>query len=237
MRSLFPYPDIFIEQFEKRFGMSISNEFVGCADSQLTNSFERAAGLKVNRLIVLGWAHETTFFYTKEPISRLASLLWVNNQTSDVVICWKTHSGQLIEPGDKSVDCMDIVFWLEEMKPLLYHTQLYPLKELPFNLGETTFKLDVKRLNPACVIIMTVRENKMGTAEHLSVGIDKFIADFNAISVEKDRENGLVHSWNRTVRGNALIYEIDTGTGGMAFIKKMLLFLSRLDSFERIEIE
>jgi hypothetical protein len=237
MRSLFPYPDVYIEQFEKRHAMTISKEFVSCADEQLTNSFEHSSGMRVNRLIEVGWAHETAFFYIKGPVSRLASLLWVNNQTSEIYICWKTYSGTVIEPGDRKMDCSDLVFWFEKMDPLLYHRQLFPSYVLPFKLDGLSYELDIKRLNISCMVIMTTIQNDKEKTAHLSAQIDEFIDSFNAASVKKDRKNGVVHSWKSEVRADQLIYEIDMGSAGSGFLKKILLFLSGLGAFKKIEIE
>lgn len=66
--------------------------------------------------------------------------------------------------------------------------------------------------------------------------IDKMMDEFNNASLKKDRKDGIVHNWKRRVEDNNLLYDIDTGSAGMVFLKKLLQHLSKLNCFYKVEV-
>jgi hypothetical protein len=72
--------------------------------------------------------------------------------------------------------------------------------------------------------------------ELVSKQIDDFIADFNHKSEKKDRKDGVVHNWKREFINDKLVYELDLGSTGVSFIKKLLTFLNKLNTFETVEL-
>lgn len=236
MSTLFVYPEITVEQFKRRYGKDISVQFVVCADSQLTNLFELRTGLKINKQISIAWIWEEAFYYTKNEISKLPFQIFINNNWNPVTILWRSKSGRIYDMGDTDIDCDDIEFWFEGLEPVLYHKQLYPKDELPFKLKDLSFELVVTRLNLDCTIEMHLPEEQVAKAPEVIREIDAFIEDFNNKSEKQDRKYGVIHNWRRQVVEQRIVYEIDLGSAGPLFFKKLLPFLSKLKSFSKVEI-
>lgn len=237
IRSLFTFPEITIESFNKKHNIPISLEFINCADRQLSPFFEKTTGLKFNKHIGLSIGEENHFLYTSGIISKLSMVLYINhNWNYDIYMTWKSKSGHIYKPGDADIDCNDIEFGLEGLDPVLYHKQMYPKAELPFKLKNLSYKLVINRLNMDCTMEMILKKEIITNAEGLIKKVDDFINRFNEESVKKNREEGVIHNWNHRIEGDKLIYNIDTGFAGLALTKKLLPFLSMLNSFEIVEI-
>jgi hypothetical protein len=237
MRSLFPYPDLYIEQFRKRHHINISKEFVSCANFQLTNSFEDYTGLKITKFVVFGWAPEYRFFYSKGKISRFDSEIWISNYNNPVVIAWTSNSGRIYEPDDTDIDCKDIRFWCEGLNPLLYHQQMFPKVSLPFKLKNLNYELKINRLNVNWTVSMKLKKEEVNNTLIRTYEVDKFIDDFNTRAERNDRKDGVVHSWKSVIEDDELVYEIDSGSGGVIFLREFLQFLSKRNCFEKVQVD
>ncbi|SJZ61186.1 hypothetical protein [Sediminibacterium ginsengisoli] len=238
--TLFSYPDIYIEQCEKRYGLKFSQKFVDCANSQLTSLFENRVGFKVNKKVLIGWAGASTqefFLRTKDSITEFSSEIWINNYNFPVTISWKSKSGRVYKTDDSDVDCSDIEFWFEGLDPLAYHKQMYPNIGQPFKIKDLTYELIVERLNIDCSIQLELREGVAVDTPSVFQQIDDFIGDFNERSEKKDREYGVVHNWRFSHEGDRITYDIDLGSAGMGFLKKLLEFFSKLDLFSIVKVE
>jgi hypothetical protein len=236
MSSLLFNIEIYIQGFENTHHLKISKEFAACMDKQLTAFFERQSGLKINKLICIGWAWEVVFFYSSGEVSRFASKIWVNHGQNAVTVAWKANSGKIYKIDDTDIDCGDIEFWFEDFDAVLYNKQFYPTFDLPFKLKNLSYELVVTRLNMDATIEMKVKKDETGNMPVIIEKIDAFIENFNIKSENKDRKYGVVHNWKRQFNDDNLIYEIDTGFTGAYFTKKILHFLSGINAFERVEV-
>ena len=235
--TLLTFPDTVIEIFNRKDALPISMQFLECADKQLSPFFEKSVGLKINKHISLTIADDRRYEYKHDMVSRLAMVLYINhNWNYDIYMVWKSKSGRIYKPGDTDIDCNDVEFSLEGLDPVLYHKQMYPKAELPFKLKNLSYKLVITRLNMDCTMEMTLKKEIITNAEGLIKKVDDFINRFNEESVKKNREEGVVHNWKHNIEGDKLIYNIDTGFAGPALMKKLLPFLSTLNSFEIVEI-
>lgn len=235
MPSLFPYPDIYISEFKKRFLIELSKEFVSCADQQLTNSFELQTGLKPNKRIEIGWAYEPVFSYASGEISKFAAELWVNNKNNPITVAWRSLSGKVYQLTDTSIDCNDIRFWLENIDPVLYSRQLYPKITIPFGIKDLSYQLIIERINTDMTVEMQLKRDMAVNAGELTKKIDGFLNDYNILSEKKNRSNGVIHKWKSNFQDNVLTYDIDLGSGGFLAVKKMIGFLSTLNSFDEVK--
>ena len=77
-------------------------------------------------------------------------------------------------------------------------------------------------------IEMLPKEDQIKNASAIIDDIDKMIDDYNIKSEKKDRKDGVVHNWKSKAEADKLIYEIDTGSAGAVFLKKLLQYLSKL---------
>lgn len=238
--TLFPYPITYIGRCERLYGFPVSLPFVLCANTQLTPFFEKVVGFKVNKLVEIGWAspEDNEFFLRKGSVSEFSSQVFVNNRNFPVTILWKSKSGRIYEMGDTDIDCSDIEFWFEGLDPLRYNQEMFPKIGLPFNLKGLTYELMVERLNNDCTIQLQLKEGIPNDLTDLYAEIDNFIGNFNDRSEKKDRKDGVVHNWKHSlIAEDTIIYEIDLGSAGVGFLKKLLLFFSKMDTFIKVKIE
>jgi hypothetical protein len=106
----------------------------------------------------------------------------------------------------------------------LYHKQLFPKVELPFKLKDLSYELVVTRLNLDCVIELYLSNEDATKALERINEINKFIGDFNTKSEKMDRKYGVVHNWKAEVEEGKIVYQLDLGSVGMFFFKKLLRF-------------
>lgn len=231
--TLITFKDDFIEQLVKKTGINVSNEFIRCADVQLSGLFRKQTGLSFNRHIAL--SHDWTS-YSPGPLSSFQCGLYINSFRNEIKICWKTVSGKEYELTDTNINCNDIIFWFEGLNTLEYYNQMFPDDPLPFKLDEINYKLIVERLNVHCNLTMTVKESFTESYEGLLYKIDEYLAALNTKSLKKGWYDGVVHNWNRNYEGREIIYEIDWGSGSIELIKNLLIFLSKLDAVEQVRI-
>jgi hypothetical protein len=238
MSDLFLYnpniQDSYLNKYRKE-GINITLNFLKCADEQLRKSFEKITAIKVNKNICVLLPNKPDFNYQMGEISECSQNIFVNhNYIFGVKIKWKSKSGRIYKFEDEDINCEDLEFWFEGLDATLVHKYLYPKVTLPFKLKDLTYKLVVTRINMDCNLEMVLKENL--EQELVSKQIDDFIADFIHKSEKKDRKDGVVHNWKREFINDKLIYELDLGSTGVSFIKKLLTFLNKLNTFETVEL-
>ena len=238
MSELFLYDPRITEVYLNRYnreGIKISIEFLKCADKQLRISFEKLTAIKINKQICVNPPWAVTFNYQSDIVSQFSQNIFVNHETIfGVLIKWKSKSGRIYKLNDTDIDCNDVEFWFENLDATLVHKYLYPKVSLPFKLKDLTYELVVSRINMDCTLEMALKEGI--ATENTTKQIDDFIADFNHQSEKKDRKDGVVHNWKRNEEQDKLVYELDLGSTGAVFLKKMLNYLSKINAFARVEI-
>lgn len=236
MPTLFFNHQITVYNFEKLYQLTMSLEFASCADAQLTALFEFKTGLKINKQISLSMRPEWDFFIETGEISKVALSIYVNHNWDPVTVLWKSKSGRIYKLEDTDIDCDDIEFWFEELDVALIHRQMYPDVKLPFRLKDLSYELVVTRINIDCTIELQLKSDNIANMEQIDAEIDNFIATFNQKSEKKDRVHGVIHHWKVTLEGDKLIYDIDLGSTGPYFFKKLLPYLSQLNYFIKVEL-
>ncbi len=133
LKHLYPV-ELIIKVFENNCGVTLSKDFIDCADIQLTDNFLLHTGIKINKFIGIGFSSKPFFFYIRGKVSKMHSYISINTYANDVTINWKSKSGRIYNTGDTDIDCDDIEFWFEGLDPLEYQKQLNANTELPFQL-------------------------------------------------------------------------------------------------------
>jgi hypothetical protein len=108
--TLITLKDYFIEQMAKKTGISVSNEFILCADEQLSNLFRKQTGLSLNQHISLSYDWTN---YRLGAISCFQCGLYINAFRNEIKICWKAVSGKEYKLTDTDINCSDIIFGLK----------------------------------------------------------------------------------------------------------------------------
>jgi hypothetical protein len=237
--SLITFPVTLIEMFKNQSNLTVSEEFVATADAQLTPLFEKTVGYKVNKHVSISTIgkDDTRFVYEKGPISKLSINIYNNHNWNFVLIHWQSKSGRVYDVGDTDIDNNDIEFWIEGIDVAMYNQQMYPKATLPFKLKDLSYELVVTRLNTDCTFTAIVKPEAANNREVIGKALTDFIESFNLASEAKDRKDGVVHSAKVTMQGeNILLLEMDMGSAGAAFVKKLLNSISAHNYFTKVEI-
>lgn len=235
--SLFTFPETTVDSLLQLNKQRTSVAFIKCADAQLSGQFEARTGIKINRNISITFPYgEERFRYEKDKISKLSISLYVNHNWNEMFILWKSGSGKIYDIADTDIPCEDIEFWFDDsFDALLYHKQLYPKVELPFNLKNLPFEVTIERLNIDCVITMTLKDDAVSQAGEAVQKIDTCINDFN-MKAEKNEEDA-VHNWRTDVENNTIIYEMDTGFAGPEILKTLFRLFAKMNIFSKVTVQ
>lgn len=220
------------------YDLILSDKFISCAETQLPLDFEKKTGIKLRKIIGLAPTYKDLFFYNNGEISNFAVDLGIHNYATTVTVNWQSKSGRIYETYDEDIDCNDIEFWFEGLNPLEHHKQLndYGNTALPFKLKDLSYELVVTALNMDMTIEMNLKEELVSKANDLIKEIDKMMDGYNEKSMKNDRKDGVVHNWKKRVEDDKLIYDIDTGSAGAPFLKKLLVYLSKMEWFTKVEV-
>jgi hypothetical protein len=233
----FLYPSSNIEsyiRFCEKQGLIISKEFLICAEEHLKNDFEKKCAIKLNKHLSIAPPLKNQVTYIKNQVSEINLNLGVNHKSINVTIKWSSHSKRIYQLHDKDINCLDVFFWFDSLDIAMLYKYLYPKVSLPFKLKDLSYELVVTRINMDCTINIQLKQEL--NSESIIKSIDDFIADFNEKSEKKDRKDGVIHNWKREFVESKLIYELDLGSTGAIFLKKLLTYFSKLKVFVKIEL-
>lgn len=245
MSTLFFDTQIVVDQLMYVYSLAASREFIDCADTQLTDQFIKQTGIQPgkNACISISTHATGTPLYTDYQIPgsnligrKLLFNLYINHHWNPVTIFWKSKSGRDYKLHDTAIDTSDIVFWFESLNTELYVQQLYPGQQLPFAIKGLPFELVVTRLNLDCTLLLTITEDHIGNISSIEKQVHTFIDRYNQQS-EKSGKDGFVHNSSSTIKGNIIHYEIDLGSVGVVFFKKLLKELAKMNAFTKVVIE
>lgn len=96
------------------FKLDASDDFLRCADQQLTTQFEKITALKDERIRII-WTPHSGFNHESGPISRIELPLIFRYGGMRVWASWKSKSGKIIKISDEGFDCNDLEFWFEDL--------------------------------------------------------------------------------------------------------------------------
>lgn len=208
----------------------VSRSFIICADEQLYHYFLKLTGLTSIKKCGISC---TMYNVTYGNVSSYETSMGINHQDQWVKVCWKSKSGKVYQLHD-DVDCHDIEFWLENVDVPLLYKQLYGPTTLPFKLPATHFSLVIGSISISLEIIIRLKE---GFEKHLTImekEVSAFINQFNNQSEKKNRKDGVVHNWKTIVRQNSIHVDMDLGSAGAAFLKKLLKWLNGIEQIEKV---
>lgn len=103
MKILFFYPQILVRDFQNRYKITMSMEFIQCADQQLTKIFEQQTGLRINKEISVSTVAEWAFFTESGIISKFPLFIYVNHNWNPVTIPWHSKSGRVYQLANTNI--------------------------------------------------------------------------------------------------------------------------------------
>jgi hypothetical protein len=238
MYTLFFDISIVIDQFKRTFNVPVSEQFVRCADTQLTELFTRISGLRAGKNLSFSiTTDDNDLHYIKDNVSKIDLKLYVNHNWNPIKITWKSKSGRIYNYDDTDIDCADIEFSFEGLDIALYQKQMYPKDPLPFKLKGLSYELVVERLNVNSTINMELRKDAAIDTDSVIRQIADFINDYNTKSEKKDRKYGVVHNAKFSFENGQIKCDIDFGSAGVSFLKKLLQAISEMNHFAKVVIE
>lgn len=224
--------DSLIKSKKRYDNIEISRSFIEVADEQLLFFLIRTVGIKKNRKLGLAISLINLSY---DYISSFETSLGINGEIQWVKVCWKSKSGKIYQLHDE-VDCHDIDFWLENVDVPLLYKQLYGPTTLPFKLPTTHFSLVIGSISISLEIIITLKagfENKLTVIEK---EVSAFINQFNIQSEKKNRKDGVIQNWKTIVRQNSIHVDMDLGSAGASFLKKLLKWLNGFEQIEKVMV-
>ena len=247
MATLFYDTQTVVDNFMFVYSLKASTQFIECADSQLTRIFIKLTGLKPGKNVCFSLSSHYVGgpIYTEYQIEnsnylgrKLLINLYINHNWNPITIYWKSKTGKDYKLHDTEIDGSDIEFWFESLDAELYLKQLYPNITLPFKLKDLSYELAIIRLNLDCTIILEVKNEAISTIPAIVNSVDSFIDQFNQKSEKKDGEEGFIHNWKHDINNiNTIVYDLDLGSAGFSFFKKLFSYLSKLSAFTKVRVE
>jgi hypothetical protein len=228
---------LIISHFKREFGLTISAEFIACADMQLTSIFTNKTNIKFSNKVAGSSGDKTDFVFEEGKISRMSLYIFVNHNWNPVYILWKSHSGKIYRLDDTEIDCSDIEFWFEELDVELFRKQLYPKGGPSFKMKGLSFELICESgISRDSVFKCKVLENALTAFDTIPELADQFLKSHQEKSQKKQDGEGTISWWNWEKESPYLICNMDLGAANNSFIKKFLKHLSGMGVFESVEI-
>ena len=239
-QSLFGNIELVKVMILNQYKIATSLEFLNCADEQLTDLFIKATGLKPNKnlsiSIPINLGHSQLLDVGS--VSKLKVNLYVNHNWNPIEILWVSKSGRIYKIDETNIDCNDIHFYYSRLEVDLYLKQYLPKGQmLPFSTEKLPFTLEVSRLNVDCILSITIKRGFETVLESFISDVYGFIEVFNSTSEKKARDEGVIHNIKGQIIGkNEIAFDIDLGSVGVTFLKKILIFLSEQEGVEKVII-
>jgi hypothetical protein len=168
-------------------------------------------------------------------VSAFETSMGINGKSQWIKVCWRSHSGKIYHLHDE-VDCSDIQFWLENVDVPLLYKQLYGPTTLPFKLPATHYQLVIGSISIALDLALILKAGDEQAAILMDNELNTFIGHFNSQSEKKNRKDGLVHNWKTSIAGHIISVEMDLGSAGSTFLKKLLKWLNGFEQVAKVVV-
>jgi hypothetical protein len=221
-----------IEYYKREENVVITHSYLECANEQLGLSFLKITGLNSLKKCGIGLSF-WNLDYNK--ISSFEITLGVNYNSQFVRVCWKSKLGRVYHLHDE-VDCNDIEFWLEGVDVPLLYKQLYGPTTLPFKLPPTNYQLVVGSISISLELKVLLKKEHTNNLAFVENELNSFIRDFNAKSEKRDRNDGIIHNWTTSINEVEIKVELDIGSAGASFLKKLLKWLNGFEQVEKVVV-
>lgn len=220
------------------YGVYFSEKFCCFFADNVDAIMKREAGLAPSTKVSLSMLRPTHDLpmYEKGEVSVIRTAISILPEFIDnIEFCWRSKTGKIIATTDEDFDSEDLECWIEGLKPALYWAQVsstihnHPFqKDLPFELIVRNFGTLMK---------LTIDVSTINATEAISESLHRLITQHNEKSEAQDRKNGVIHNHNSHTEGNTIILNIDLGSAGVPFIKKLLKKLSEFTEVQHVELD
>jgi len=220
------------------YGVFFSEKFCTFFADKVDEIMKRETGLIASTKIGLSMFKPTHGLpmYEKGEISVIRTAISILPEFIDNInFYWKAKSGKIISTTDETFDEDDLEYWIEGLKPALYWEQVsstvqnHPFqKDLPFRLIVQNFgvlmnlNIDISDTNE----VPLVKER-----------LQNLIENFNRRSEEKNRKNGVVHNYSFQECNHTVTLNIDLGSAGIPFVKKILKNLADNGKVDQVMLD
>lgn len=230
--------DYVVAHFSKQLNLTISYEFLTCADQQLTSIFEKITGIRCNSRTGFAPDYLDEFKYTPGAISIMSMRTYINHNWNPGTIAWKSKSGRIYKIDDVDIECNDIIFWFDAINVPLIRKQMYPArKPFSFRLPKLSYELVAHSgVLKEVVFDFTVSKPSLSQIPSIPALIDPYFDEHQRHMEQTAAEEGTLGQWSWEINDDHLNLSIDLGATDDRFLKKFLIYLSSLNLFTRVEI-
>lgn len=220
-----------------RYGLLFSQQFCEFFSKNFTKEFYNVTGLRPSTKVTLAGykQHNDLPIYQPGLVSKLNLVLWIMPEYNDnISFCWKSKSGEIINPTKENFNEDDLECWIEGLKPLEYWGQVGTVKKShPFEMKNIPFNVKVFDFGVEMILRIYAKNDYNRIKEVVSNTIEKF----NDISEANNRKKGVVHNHRFVHENDYLLLQIDTGSAGIEIIKKILKQMAKMNTIEKVEID
>lgn len=218
-------------------GLIFSQQFCEYFSKNFEALFVKATGMKPSsKVTIAGYKQPNDLpFFQPGSVSKLNLVLWIMPEYNDnISFCWKSKAGLIIKPTDENFNEENLECWIEGLKPQEYWNEVATEKnEHPFQIARLPYSLKVFAFGVETELRIYFLDD-INDIERLVVNT---IQDFNDLSEQNDRKNGVVHNFSFSKENEFLRIRIDTGSAGIEIIKKILKSLTKVDEIKSIEVD
>jgi len=170
-------------------------------------------------------------------VSRLNMVLWIMpDYYDDVSFCWQSKTGIMVIPTDEDFNLDDLECWLQGIKAGEYWKQVGTEKKVhPFQHANFPFELKVFNFGVNMELRIYLEENSI--QHEIKEVVSGTIRLYNDTSEASNRINGVVHNFKFMEEANFICLVIDTGSAGVAIIKKILNAFVKMAGIIKIEVD
>lgn len=220
-----------------RYELYFSQQFCEYFSEYFESIFFSETGLKPSTKVTLAGYKQRNDVPIYEPgsISKLNLVLWIMPEYNDnISFCWKSKTGKIIKPTDEFFDLEDLECWLEGLKPNKYWAEVATEKKThPFQIANLPFDLKVFGFG----VETELRIHASNKYDDIKLSASHTIQVYNDESESLNRKNGVVHNYKFIESEDYLCLRIDTGSAGIAIIKKVLKGLAKITDIKKVEVD
>ncbi len=200
----------------------------------------REAGLKPSFKVGLSLfrPHEHNLaMYQPGAVSRIDTAISILPYFTDPIsFCWRSKTGRLVLTYTEEFDEADLECWIEGMKPKLYWEQLNQTKaDHPFKIKNLPYELEVYGFGTH--MGLTIELKDVANASTIITQLSNEVNKYNLKSEAKERAYGVVHNGYGEFQNNEVVFRLDVGSAGVAFIKKPLRLLAKFPEVKKVTID
>lgn len=222
-----------------QFGLFFSDKFCRYFSDNVERIIVSATGIKASYKVGLSLfpPQNGLPMYEPGPVSRINTAISILPMYYGyITFLWRSKTGKVVKTTDEDFDEEDLECWVEGIDAAEYWKQLNKKTEShPFTIKDLPFELEV--IDFGTHMALDIELNGAEPNDKIKQALEECIEKFNSNSELKNREDGVVHNYSFSDEGDNLTLRIDTGSAGVAIIKKLLHVLKKIPGINKVKLD